>query len=49
MSDTDLNARGPSSKSQLHDSQHQRDELAAAVDFELAEDRVEVLFHHRQT
>jgi len=33
----------------LRESKHQRDELAAAVDFKLAEDRMEVLFHHRQT
>jgi len=33
-----------------HDaSSHQRNEPAAAADFELAEDGVEVLFHHRQT
>jgi len=33
----------------LRESSQQRNEPAAAVDFELAEDRVEVLFHHRQT
>jgi hypothetical protein len=31
------------------DSAHQRNEPAAAGDFELAKDGVEVLFHHRQT
>jgi len=31
------------------DSVHQRNEPAAAGDFELAKDGVEVLFHHRQT
>ena len=30
-------------------SSHQRNEPAAAGDLEFAEDRVEVLFHHRQT
>ncbi len=30
-------------------SKHQRNKLAAAGDFELAEDCVEMLFHHRQT
>jgi hypothetical protein len=33
-----------------HDaSSHQRNKSAAAGDFEFAEDRMEVLFHHRQT
>jgi len=33
----------------LLDSTHQRNKPAAAGNFEFAEDRVEVLFHHRQT
>jgi hypothetical protein len=33
----------------LCDSAHQRHKPAAAIHFELAEDRVEVLFHHWQT
>ena len=48
-SDGDLNARGQSSKLPLRDLLHQRKKPSAAGDFELAKDRVEVLFHHRQT
>jgi hypothetical protein len=33
----------------VRDSAHQGDKPAAAGDFEFAEDRVKVLFHHRQT
>ena len=33
----------------IRDSTHQGNEPAAAGDFELAKDRVKVLFHHRQT
>src|SRR5439155_22290110 len=33
----------------IRDSSHQRNKPAAAGDFEFVEDRVKVLFHHRQT
>jgi hypothetical protein len=44
-----FNARGQSSKSSLRHLLHQRNKSSAAGDFELAKDRVEVLFYHRQT
>ena len=49
ISDADHNARGQSSKWPLRYLLHQRNKPSAAGDFELAKDRVKVLFHHRQT
>ena len=45
----DWEALGQSSESPLRDLLHQRNKPSAAGDFELAKDRVEVLFHHRQS
>jgi hypothetical protein len=45
----DWEALGQSSESLLRDLLHQRNKPSAAGDFELAKDRVEVLFHHLQT
>jgi hypothetical protein len=45
----DFSAERKPSKSRTISSAHQRHKPAAAGDFEFAEDRVKVLFHHRQT